>query len=409
MEKIIKFGIGFGTGRSNVCKIINNTYERLVNQLERANQKVELTIYILFDLGYQDTKREDFYDIEPNVYKNINIRYITPEDLEEEKKKLVAKELFKKADVDLILGHGHAKCRNSIMYFAKKEGIDYLLFWDDDEYPVACTKENGIINWKEQDNILMHLKYIENADITIGYHCGYISPIPYVELNEDVDEENFKCYIEALGNELISWESIKEIFVNDNGVTYANSSIANGEGTYEIKSDGDLKWVAGSTLCVNLNNIDKIPAFYSPEGARGEDTFFSTRLNEAKVLKIPVYHFHDGFLKYCNILKRNYPEKLRKIKSSEEQIENRFLSASRGWIKYKPLFEYIINQKNYKDIMKKVYESLEKGVPEINKLFKDNKFNILLEDLKEYNENVKKDYNQYIKTNEIWDKVKKMN
>ena len=34
---------------------------------------------------------------------------------------------------------------------------------------------------------------------------------------------------------------------------------------------------------------------------------------------------------------------LRKIKSSEEQIEERFYKASRGWIKYKPLFEYITN------------------------------------------------------------------
>ena len=32
MEDMIKFGIGFVTGRPNVCKIINGTYERLINQ-----------------------------------------------------------------------------------------------------------------------------------------------------------------------------------------------------------------------------------------------------------------------------------------------------------------------------------------------------------------------------------------
>ena len=55
------------------------------------------------------------------------------------------------------------------MYYAKMWHIDYLLFWDDDEYPVACIKneDTGELIWKEQDNVAMHLKYIENADITI--------------------------------------------------------------------------------------------------------------------------------------------------------------------------------------------------------------------------------------------------
>ena len=162
------------------------------------------------------------------------------------------------------------------MYFAKKENIDYLLFWDDDEYPVACIKdeENNKIIWKEQNNITKHLDYIKNSDVTIGYHCGYISPIPYVEINKDVNEELFKQYIEAISNEVVSWECIKQKFEKDNGITYANEDIANGNGAYVQKDEGKGNWVVGSTLCLNLRNIDKIPAFYNPEGARGEDAFF---------------------------------------------------------------------------------------------------------------------------------------
>jgi len=407
-NEIIRFGVGFVTGRPNVCKVINNTYEQLIDQFKYTNKQVKLTIFILFDLKYQYTTRLDFYGIIPAVYKNIKIRYITPEDIEEEKKKLMARRDLTKAEVDLFLGHGHAKGRNTLMYYALKSNMDYLLFWDDDEYPVACVKdeENNEIIWKEQDNIAMHLKYIEDADVTIGHHCGYISPIPYVELGEDVNQEKFRDYIEALGNDIISWDKIREKFVKDNGITYADPQIANGEGKYEIESDGIAKWVAGSTLCLNLRHIDKIPAFYNPEGARGEDTFFSTKLNESKVIKIPVYHFHDGFLKYTNITKRKYPKTLRKIKSSEEQIQQRFLQASRGWIKYKPLFEYISNNEKYEERMEETYQKLQNGIPEINKLFGNDEFNILLEDLKEYKENVKKHYNEYLKTNEIWSKLK---
>ncbi len=297
------------------------------------------------------------------------------------------------------------------MYYALIKGIDYLLFWDDDEYPVACIKDDNSkeITWKEQENVKIHYDYIKDADVTIGYHCGYISPIPYVELNEDVDETLFRQYIEAISNDIISWDSIKEKFTKYNGVTYANSEISNGKGAYEIQSDGVGKWVSGSTLCLNLNNIDKIPAFYNPDGARGEDTFFSTKLNESKVVKVPVYHFHDGFLKYTNILRGKYPKTLRKIKVEDEQIAKRFIQASKGWIKYKPLFQYITNIEEYSTKMKETYKKLEASIPEINKLFKDEDFSFLLQDLAKYDKNVKKHYNEYIRTNEIWNKLKEQN
>lgn len=408
MKEEIKFGIGFVTGRPNVCKIINNTYERLINQFKESKKKVELTIFILFDLGYQFTTRIDFYGIIPNVYKDIKIKYINPEDIEEEKKKLIGKEILSKQDADLFFGHGHAKGRNTLMYYAKKYGMDYLLFWDDDEYPVACikNKETNEITWKEQDNIAMHLKYIENADVTTGYHCGYISPIPYVELNEDIDENLFEQYIEAISNEIISWESIKDKFIEDNGVTYAEVNIADGKGSYEKQIDGKGKWVSGSTLCLNLNHIDKIPAFYNPEEARGEDTFFSVNLIHSKVIKVPVYHFHDGFLKYTNIVRKKYPKNLRKIKATEEEVEQRFLKASRGWIRYKPLLLYITNPDNYETKIKETKEKLINSIPEINKLFNDNIFDILLTDFEKYHKNVKKHYNEFIKVNEIWKKLK---
>ena len=47
MGKTIQFGLGFVTGRPNVCKVINNTYEHLVNQFKNMDDKVELTIYFI--------------------------------------------------------------------------------------------------------------------------------------------------------------------------------------------------------------------------------------------------------------------------------------------------------------------------------------------------------------------------
>ena len=89
MSKVIKFGVGFVTGRPNICKLINNTYKHLVEQVNKSDVKIELTIFVLFDLQYQFTTRIDFYGLMPDVYKNVNVKYITPEDLEEQKKKQI--------------------------------------------------------------------------------------------------------------------------------------------------------------------------------------------------------------------------------------------------------------------------------------------------------------------------------
>ena len=350
MEEELRFGIGFVTGRPNVCKVINNYYKDMLEQVKRYGKKVKITIFILFDTEYQNAKKDDFYNIDADVYKEIDVKYITQEDIKEERKLLISRYGMKKEDVDFFIGYGHAKGRNTVMYYALKKKMDYLLFWDDDEYPVAAVKEKDKISWHKQDNILTHLKFMdkENADITIGYHCGYISPIPFIDYTEKFTEEDMKEFIEAVSNDIISWESIREKMSNNNGVTYANIDLVKEKGEYEIESDGLGKWVAGSTLCLNLNKREKIPAFYNPPLARGEDSFFSTLLGDSKTIRVPVYHFHDGFLKYTEIMNGEYPKTLRKIKIKEENIKQRFFKAAIGWIKYKPLLLYIRDKEEYR-------------------------------------------------------------
>ena len=410
MAKKVKFGIGFVTGRPNVCRIVNSYYKDMLAQAAKYKKEVELTIFILFDMSYQRGSRDEFYKILPEVYKNIDIKYITPEDIGEEIKFLSARKDMNIDDMNFFFGHGHAKGRNTLMYYAVKNNMDYLLFWDDDEYPVAVLDSNGKKQWKKQDNILKHLNFMdsEKADVTIGYHCGYISPIPYIDFTDDFNENDMKDFIEAISNDIISWESIREKMMNDNGVTFADKEIANGLGEYEISGIGAGKWVAGSTLCLNLNNEDKIPAFYNPPLARGEDTFFSTLLGSSKTVRIPVYHFHDGFLKYTEIMDGKYPKELRKINVREECVKSRFLKATMGWIKYKPLLLYISDKKTYKIKIKEMRDKLEETVPKLNKVFADDCFTALLKELDIYDKNVEKHYKEYQRTNKIWTTLRKI-
>ena len=409
MKKEINFGIGFITGRPNVCKIINSYTKFLVEQVKDLDVKVNFTIFILFDLGYQFTTRTDFYGILPEVYKDVNIKYITPEAIDEDKKKIMSKFDVTQEEVDLFIGKGYAKARNTILYYALKRDIDYLLFWDDDEYPLADIKNGNEITWIKQNTIKMHLKSISKTDITVGDRCGVMSPIPHIEYDENLSEEDYKNFIDGISNEVISWENVQKRRKKDSFLKYADEEIALGKTKpKKVSIEGQVPIIYGSNLCLNLNHLDKIPAFYNPPSARGEDSFFAcaTVPKKTEVVAVPAYHFHDGFLKFTGLMKGKFPKRPLKIQLEDNGIEQRFYKATVGWIKYKPLYFYINDRENYRRIIDSSIESLEKSVDKLSAQFETCDFRILVKELKEYDRNVKKHYAEYIKTTEVWDKLK---
>ena len=402
MEKK-EFVIGFITGRPNVCNIINTYYKTILNQLgESAN----LNFYILYDLNYNHTTKEEFYNINKEVYESgVKIRHIGIEEMDLEKEIVQEQYNLSEAEVNLFMGYGYCRARNTIMYYALKNNVDYLLFWDDDEYPVACLKENNKISWIEQENIKEHMKYIQKSNITFGYRCGYNSPVPYIDFNKYISEIDFKNFIDAVSNEAVSWKNIRNN-MEENGITYAQKAIIEEKKIKRLYRLGIDEWLLGSGICINITDIEKIPAFYNPPNARGEDAFFSTLLGTAKVYKIPTYHFHDGFLQYTQIMEKKYPDKLKKVEIEEKNIRKRFIDAAIGWIKYKPLLLYITHRQQYTQTIAKTYEQLKLSIPKMNEAFNCNDFSELLVELEKYDTNVHKHYWEYIKINNIWNKIK---
>lgn len=405
----INFGIGFITGRPNVCKIINSYYKYIIEQTNELDEKVKLTFFILYDLNYLNSKKEDFYNIDPEVHKHIKIKYIHSEYIIKQKDEIKDKYNLTEEDVNLFLGQGYAKSRNSILYEAMKDRIDYLLFWDDDEYPLAAINNGGNIKWLKQKNVLQHIKYIANTDITYGYRCGMINPLPYIEYNDTVTEEIYKQFINAIENEVCSWKKVQEMIKENSVVNYADEEIA----TYqkdveEVKNIGKDNFVLGSEICLNLRHIEKIPAFYNPADARGEDTFFSMAMAnlKTKVLKIPVYHFHDAYLKFTFLMEDKFPKKLKKIKTDDDGITLRFTRTTTGWVKYKPLFYYILNKDKYENIIIDAKKNLEDSAEKVSTLFKNCNLSNLPNILEEYNKHVTEHYEEYLKTNRIWNKIK---
>ena len=75
-------------------------------------------------------------------------------------------------------------------------------------------------------------------------------------------------------------------------------------------------------------------------------------------------------------------------------------------MRYKPLYFYITDKENYREIMDKAADDLDKSVDKISKQFETADFRLLLPELNAYDKTVEMHYEEYKKVNEIWDKLK---
>ncbi len=405
---MLNIAIGFVTGRKHFQSIlttyVNNWLEHgLIN-----DQKIRLHLIVAYDLKYAKTEVSDYKNIKPEVRALIDsISFYGKNTIEDEKQSLINNDLLSRKEADMLFGDGYAKKRNMVVYAAIKKGMDRLIFIDDDEYPLAVMKNNfKNLIWMGQSMVGNHIKYSQDADITHGHHCGYISPIPSIDFNGVLKETDFKMFIEAISNEIISWENVKENIIHNKGVTYADSHVINNQTLTEVNEILGMKFISGANLCFNLKNCrNKIPPFYNPPGARGEDTFMSTALSELKVLKVPIYTFHDGFMKYATIMKGSLPTLLEGVDAKGNKVTTRFLNAAIGWIRYKPLMLYVTQRNEYEHSIAKMQKDLAHVIPKFCEYFETQDFYKIISELQFYHKNVKRHFASFEATKSTWQKL----
>ena len=192
-KKKINVGIGFATGRKSFQKVLK-TY--VYNWRESGLTDIidiRLNLMVAYDLKYANTKSTDYTVVSKEIYSLVDDMYfIGGKEIETEIEYLVSNHVISEEEAHLIFGKGYAAKRNSLLYTAIKHNMDYLIFFDDDEYPMAVTKTHSTAIWGGQHVLTTHLKSIADADITNGHHCGYISPIPYINFNDDLSEGDFR-------------------------------------------------------------------------------------------------------------------------------------------------------------------------------------------------------------------------
>jgi len=401
----MKVGVGFATGRKSFQKILRTYVYNWQESSLTAKQKIRLNLFVAYDLKYADTQIKDYINISEDVRDQIDQTYfIGTSAIQREIEHLAGEKVITEKEAQIVFGGGYAGKRNAVLYMALKSKMDCLLFLDDDEYPMAVTKNQSTALWGGQQVLSVHLEHIEHADITNGHHCGYISPIPHILFNETLTVSDFRLFIEAISNDIVSWDKIYALMQNG-GVTYADTKILTTNQAEEVEEKNHSKFISGANLCINLTHPDRVSPFYNPPGARGEDTFLSTCLSERTVLRVPCYTFHDGFSTYNHLMDGVLPISLRQIRADNDANITRFYKACIGWIRYKPLLLYITDREHYDEKIQLMRENLEVTLPKICEYFGRPGFADIAKELEKYHGNVKRHYSHYLQSQVIWQKI----
>ena len=137
------------------------------------------------------------------------------------------------------------------------------------------------------------------------------------------------------------------------------------------------------------------------------DKYVSTRIKAVGSAKAVQGIMHDTRFTVPGYLRRDPEAKFHSFKDNVTLMcRGAKNNAIRDFCRETIMDSVREQQEIYKEKIQETYEKLKTGIIEVNKLFENEDCNVLLEDLTKYDKNVKKHYNEYLKTNEIWDKLK---
>ncbi|NPV71136.1 MAG: hypothetical protein HPY55_10920 [Firmicutes bacterium] len=402
----VNVGIGFVTGRRHFPELLRTYAHNWLHNPELNQEKVSFHLLVAYDTAYNMVNPEVFESIHHEVLDVVDsVLFIDDSTIEREIADLADRTGLRTDRVRSVIGKGYARRRNAVVHFAVKQLMDYLIFIDDDEYPLAVFRHKGRTLWKSQNVLGTHLASLHRADLTHGHHCGYISPIPMIELENGLPREVFRRFIEAVSNEIVSWSAVSKR-MKRGGIDYASPKVLS-DGPYSVEEVCGLKFISGSNLGLNLTNFYRgrvIPPFYNPPGARGEDTFLSACLSDFDVVKVPCYTFHDGFMKYKRLLHGVLPAHLQPVTPESSSVVDRFCRACVGWARYKPLLLYITDKTQFKTQIERIRRNLYKSVPVLSEaLGRD--FSVVSHEFEHYQRLVQTHYREFQECRKTWEEL----
>lgn len=401
----MKIAITLAAGRPRVVNVLEAF---LRNARMHGHDTNQFSIYLSIDNDFMNTKMEDFKI--PTSMKEITnkIELISKED-----RIAIGKQAQEKFGISeknakiMFYERGYSPLRNCALYRALVDGNDVAVFFDDDELPtVPIKKLDGKLLWQELDFFGPHIAALKNGvDITRGPYLGYLSPIPS-DFDKNIPAEIRRALGQALshGNDVVTADSFMDIM--NSHVRFLDPDQMFSEPRSVIVKEGLFgKHIYAGNMAIKLSAVreGKIPLFYTPPQARGEDTIFALQLGKVVVSEVNSFIFHDPFNMYPEILEGKLPERLEPVPVSRESIE-RFTSALLGWLKYAPILVRMtsknLEEERYR-IEKMLFE-LKRPSEKLALLLKDPKINTSCYTLKQYQEIVEENHNTLLDVQRDW-------
>jgi hypothetical protein len=367
-----------------------------------------LSVYFSIDL-IGSTKCEDFYLDDDTKKKLHSVHYVDVYTRQTIAQTIVHHGLLDEEFLNQsFVQRGYAAARNAALFQALLDGNDFAINIDDDVVPVANFRDHdGTLGWLRINFFHIHLKALsEGADVTRGPYLGYPSPVVDLAAILPFHYRKRLGIALSLGCEILH----PDILTCRSHLRYATTHDLHCSSHYF--SDECMRKttiVYGGNLGINLHSVreGKLPLFFNPPGARGEDSFFGRCLDaKVRVSSIPAYVFHDPFGLNPELLGGRTPLALLPIVPATNKNLKRFAEALTGWIKYAPLWIY--TQHADQEKRNETLHALILLLTDTSALLKE-QLNMAspVQLLKTYIERAQKDYDAMIRTNDAWQKMMK--
>lgn len=400
-----KFLIALNTWREHFEKTIWMINENI--KFFKSNEKVKISLLINYDTSFKNIADEKFKIDENNyIFENVDYFWIIQAiEYIDELKKIWLLE----SDINLInQNHWYWNKKNLLLLYAVKNNYDYILYYDDDEYPITCISEEwNDLKWIKTDLIGWHLKWIESwADITFWFWSWYISPIPTNIIEKIPFELSWNIW-----SALEIWTDVitKDKFSKIENIFCIPKKVPDIEEVKEIEWSKLISW---GNLCFSVNSVLnwKVPCYYFPPDARWEDSIMSMRLSKTNVYSVPCWIFHDSFQNYLEITDWIYPNNFDFSLNNKEHYE-RFYSVFVWWLSYTPFLMKLKYKSDYEKFYNKMIDEIKKYEKQFLWLFSWLKNKLtngsIVCELEKFKDNVSLDFDKMIKADKVWEKVLK--
>ena len=74
-----------------------------------------------------------------------------------------------------------------------------------------------------------------------------------MRFNNTLGESDFRLFIEAISNDIINWDTIRQLMATG-GVTYASTAVLAKPETIEVPWENGCRFISGANLCINLRD-----------------------------------------------------------------------------------------------------------------------------------------------------------